>query len=195
MLCHYDERILPELWKTDALLARAKACLPGEGEDREERLLNFLIRFTCNSLAIESLTATEEKAARILRGYDVPSLPLEIRVQLTGCRDAFYYMRGRVHAGEPLTQEMIRMVHFLCTPMGDDERGRYRSVQIHVPVRTQVPPEPEEVPGAMDRLMEEYARCELHPLLLAAWFHLAHESIHPLHLGHLVIAHKIKLFL
>lgn len=182
--CHYDEQIPARLREADALLTRARAAMPQDRAAQEELLLDFLARFTSNSAGIEGVTATVEETARILRGYDVPSLPLETKVQLTGYRDAFYYMRNCLHARQPLTQDMIRMLHFIATPMGDDQRGRYRDVQIHLAIRTQVPPEPEEVPAVMDGLMAAYEQQRtLHPLLLAAWFHLAHESIHPLHLA------------
>lgn len=179
----FTQQLLEEkLQKADALLARAKEKLP-EPEERDELLLRFLFRFIRNSAAFEGFQANEVQLERLLRGYDVPMLRLEEKVQLTGYRDAFYYMRGCVHRGEDLSQDLIRKLHFISTPMGDPCRGVYRDRQIHVAIRTQVPPEPEDVTAWMDRLMEDYHRCTLHPIALAAWFHLQHESIHPLYLA------------
>jgi len=179
----FTQQLLEEKLRTvDALLEKAKARLPAP-EDRDELLLQFLFRFIWNSAAFEGFQATPEQLERLLRGYDVPELKLEEKVQLTGYRDAFYHMRSCVHRGEDLDQDLIRKLHFISTPMGDPCRGAYRDRQIHVAIRTQVPPEPEEVSGWMDRLMQDYRSCSLHPIALAAWFHLQHESIHPLYLA------------
>lgn len=177
----FQPHLLDTLSQVNALLPQARQAFPRTSEERDRALLDFLISFVHHSAGIEGVHATLEQTERVLRGLDEPQLPMEIRVQLTGYRDAFYFMRS--HLNEPLSQDMIRFLHFLCTPMGDDQRGRYRDVQIHVVTRTQLPPEPEQVPQAMDELMQAYHQCTLPPVLLAAWFHLHHESIHPLHLA------------
>jgi len=61
------------------------------------------------------------------------------------------------------------------------EIGKYRSLQVYIKGRDWMPPKPEEVPTEMKNLLSWYSKNDkkLHPLIIATYFHVAFETVHP----------------
>ncbi len=59
--------------------------------------------------------------------------------------------------------------------------GKYRTLQVYIRGVEWLPPKPEQVPKEMASLLRWYSsnKNKLHPLILAAYFHSAFETIHP----------------
>jgi len=59
--------------------------------------------------------------------------------------------------------------------------GKYRGLQVYLRGVEWLPPKPKDVSGEMTSLLSWYSKSKnkLHPLILAAYFHSAFETIHP----------------
>jgi Fic family protein len=61
------------------------------------------------------------------------------------------------------------------------EIGRFRSVQVYIRGVDWIPPTPEDVPKDIKNLLSWYTKNKkkLHPIVIAAYFHIGFEIIHP----------------
>jgi Fic family protein len=63
----------------------------------------------------------------------------------------------------------------------ENQIGNYRTLQVYIKGSNWLPPKPEDVPKEMTTLLSWYSKNKnkLHPIILAAYFHSAFETIHP----------------
>lgn len=139
----------------------------------------FLIEFTYNSNAIEGNTLTLKETALVLQGLTIDQKPLKDHLEAAGHRDAFLFVQGLVTDCEPLTERLIRDIHSLVLIDRPDDKGDYRRIPVRIAGAHQTPPEPYMIPRLMEQLIGWYGKARLHPIELAAEFHLRFEGIHP----------------
>ncbi len=62
----------------------------------------------------------------------------------------------------------------------ENQTGKYRKIQVYIRGVEWLPPRPKEVPKEMRSLLSWYSKNkkDLHPLILAAYFHIVFELIH-----------------
>ena len=84
------------------------------------------------------------------------------------------------------SKELILKIHKLVVqntlrPDLKDQIGKYRTLQVYIRGTNWLPLKPGEVPKEMGYLLSWYSKNKkkLHPLILAAYFHSAFETIHP----------------
>jgi Fic family protein len=98
-------------------------------------------------------------------------------------KKAFDYLLGYK---EDVNKKLILKLHeFIIKdtlkPHLVNQTGIYRTLQVYIKGTSWMPPKPEDVPGEVSNLLNWYSRNKgnLHPLILASYFHVAFETIHP----------------
>jgi len=148
-----------------------------------ERLRDeFIIGFTYNSNAIEGNTMTLDETALVLReGVTIDGKSVKEHMELIGHRDACMFVEALVREAAPLTEKHILDVHSLVLMDRREDRGVYRRIPVMITGTQAELPQPWAVPVEMEKLLIDYhgEMQNLHPVELAALFHLRFESIHP----------------
>ena len=153
-------------------------------EDLKSKYEAFCSLFTYDSTGIEGNTLTLQETAQLLFENSVPggrSLR-EINESLNH-KEAFDYI---LKNKRDISKEVILKLHeIVCKntlkPELKGQIGKYRTVQVYIRGVEWLPPKPHEVPREMRNLFIWYSKNEniIHPLILAAYFHSAFETIHP----------------
>lgn len=150
----------------------------------ENRYEAFITQFTHDSTAIEGNTLTLQETGSLLFDNVSPSgKKLEEINEVIGHRKAFDLMLG--HTGD-ITREFIYELHSLVmkdtiSPKFDQQIGQYRTEQVYIRGLDWRPPAPKDVPGDMKALLVWYSKNKnrLHPLVVAIYFHVGFEVVHP----------------
>jgi Fic family protein len=150
----------------------------------QNRYETFTSRFTHDSTAIEGNTLTLQETAGLLFDKIAPSSK-ELRElnEVINHREAFDHILS--HEGD-ITRKFILDIHRILMKGTlneelEDQIGMYRSVQVFIRAVEWMPPSPEDVPTDMKELLRWYTvnKGKVHPLVLASYFHVGFETIHP----------------
>jgi Fic family protein len=153
-------------------------------ETYQERYEAFAAKFTHNSTAIEGNTLTLQETERLLF-EDIAPAGKSFReiCEVVGHGKGFDKILER---DNDFSRKSICELHSLVmkdtiSPKFRAEVGQYRSVPVYISGLDWTPPAPETVPYEMGRLLSWYSRKreKLHPLVLAVYFHVNFETIHP----------------
>jgi Fic family protein len=150
----------------------------------ENRYESFVSLFTYDSTAIEGNTLSLEETSFLLFENIVPkSKSLREINETLNHKKAFDKMLS--HKGD-LTKEFICELHKIVVENTlreelNNQMGYYRNVQVFIRGREWMPPKPEEVSNEMKSLLSWYSKNKnkLHPLIIASYFHVGFETIHP----------------
>ncbi len=153
-------------------------------ETWENRYEAFVSKFTYDSNAIEGNTLSLQETSQLLFDKVVPiSKSLREVNEALNHKGAFDYMLN--HKGD-ITKEFIcnlhaRVVKETLKPDVASQIGKYRVVQVYIRGVEWTPVKPSEVPKEMKSLLARYskARKKLHPLVIASYFHVGFETVHP----------------
>lgn len=167
-----------------AFLEKVKASFSNEPRStRENRYEAFLSLFTYDSNAIEGNTLTLEETSQLLFEGLVPAKSLREINEALNHRTAFDQIlsfRGDI------TKRFVRRLHEMVVrstlhPDLASQVGEYRTVQVYIRGAEWVPPGPRQVPKDMKVLLEWYTKNKkkVHPVVVAAYFHIAFEIVHP----------------
>ncbi len=166
-----------------AQIDRKKAELDGRRpltEGELERLTEeFTIEYTYNSNAIEGNTLTLRETDLVLRGLTIDKKPLKDHMEAVGHKEAFDFVRELVKENAPLTQSIIKQIHFLVLADKREDRGVYRRVPVRIMGAQHQPVQPYLIEPKMEQLLLDYAASEDHIVTKLARFHIEFESIHP----------------
>ncbi len=155
---------------------------PKENEDN--RYEAFTSLFTYDSNAIEGNSLTLQETSFLLFEKIVPkSKSLREINEILNHKTAFDMMLN--YKGD-INKKFICELHRIITQNTLREEltgqvGKYRDVQVYIRGRNWIPSKPQEVPKEMGTLLSWYTRNKkkLHPLIIATYFHVAFETIHP----------------
>ena len=144
----------------------------------------FTSLFTYDSNAIEGNSLTLEETSFLLFEKRVPSSKSLREInEILNHKTAFDYMLS--YKGD-ISKKFICELHRLVVQNALREElipeiGKYRSLQVYIKGRDWMPPKPEEVPTEMKNLLSWYSKNDkkLHPLIIATYFHVAFETVHP----------------
>ena len=140
---------------------------------------DFAIEYTYNSNAIEGNTLTLRETAMVLRGLTIDQKPLREHMEAVGHKEAFDYVRELVQANEPLSEHVIKQIHYLVLADKRDDRGVYRRVPVRILGAYHEPVQPYVIQPSMEQLMIRYAESNEHIVTKLARFHIEFEGIHP----------------
>lgn len=167
------------------ILDKIKEDYRGEPKETfENRYEAFCSLFAYDSAAIEGNTLSLQETAGLLFENRAPSSKSLREVnEILNHKKAFDYILN--YKGE-VSRLLVLKLHKLVIkdtlkPHLADQTGIYRKLQVYIRGVNWLPSKPNEVPLEMRKLFNWYSRNKkiLHPLVLAAYFHVAFETIHP----------------
>ncbi len=149
-------------------------------EGELERLTEeFIIEYTYNSNAIEGNTLTLRETDMVLRGLTIDRKPLKDHLEAIGHKEAFDLVWALVREQEPLSERIIKQIHYLVLADKREDRGVYRKVPVRIMGAKHEPVQPYFIQSEMERLLETYRNSTDHIIPKLAWFHIEFEGIHP----------------
>ena len=171
-----QESILAQIDRKKAEMDGRRPLTQGELERLNEE---FTVEYTYNSNAIEGNTLTLRETDLVLRGLTIDQKPLKDHMEAVGHKEAFDYVRELVKANAPLTESVIKQIHFLVLADKKDDRGVYRRVPVRIMGALHTPAQPYLIEPKMEQLLLEYAASKEHIVTKLARFHIEFEGIHP----------------
>ena len=170
------ESILTQIERKKAELDGRRPLTEGEIERLNEE---FTVEYTYNSNAIEGNTLTLRETDLVLRGLTIDQKPLKDHMEAVGHKEAFDYVRELVKENAPLTESVIKQIHYLVLADKKDDRGVYRRVPVRIMGAHHEPVQPYLIGPKMEQLLLDYAASEAHIVTKLARFHIEFEGIHP----------------
>jgi len=145
-----------------------------------ERLTEeFVVEYTYNSNAIEGNTLTLRETDMVLRGLTIDKKPLKDHMEAVGHKEAFEFVRDLVEDNVPLSESIIKQIHYLVLADKREDRGVYRRVPVRIMGAKHEPVLPYLIQTQMEKLLEQYRNSTEHIIPRLARFHIEFEGIHP----------------
>ena len=139
----------------------------------------FTVEYTYNSNAIEGNTLTLRETDLVLRGLTIDQKPLKDHMEAVGHKEAFDYVRELVQNNVPISERIIKEIHFLVLADKKDDRGVYRRVPVRIMGAHHEPVQPFLIASKMEQLLRDFAESTEHVVTKLARFHIEFEGIHP----------------
>jgi len=156
--------------------------LPNETKDN--RYETFVSLFTYDSTNIEGNTMNLQETSQLLFENITPRKSLREINEVTNHKEAFDFIIQNNE--KEISKDLILKLHKLVVkntlkPELKDQVGKYRTLQVYIRGTNWLPSKPTEVPKEMATLLSWHSKNKkkLHPLILAAYFHSAFETVHP----------------
>lgn len=170
------ESILDKIKENKKILDSKRPLTPGEVERLNEE---FTVEFTYNSNAIEGNTLTLRETDYVLQGLTIDQKPLKDHIEAISHKEAFDYVHQLVEEQTPLTESIIKQIHYLVLTDKKEDRGRYRQVPVRIMGADHTPSQPYLIEKEMEELLEWYRNTEVNFVRRLAQFHIRFERIHP----------------
>lgn len=171
-----SESILERIDKKRAELDTRRPLTAGEVARLNEE---FVVEYTYNSNAIEGNTLTLRETDMVLRGLTIDKKPLKDHMEAVGHKEAFEFVSELVKEKQPLSERIIKQIHYLVLADKREDRGVYRRVPVRIMGAKHEPVQPYMITPSMEQLLERYAHSEEHIIPKLARFHIEFEGIHP----------------
>ena len=142
-----------------------------------DKWLKTELAYTSN--AIEGNTLTLRETDMVLRGLTIDKKPLKDHLEVIGHKDAFDYVCELVKNKTPISESVIKQIHFLVLADKKDDRGVYRRVPVRIMGAMHDPVQPYLIEPKMEQLLKEFADSTEHIITKLARFHIEFEGIHP----------------
>ena len=139
----------------------------------------FIVEYTYNSNAIEGNTLTLRETDLVLRGLTIDKKPLKDHIEAVGHKKAFEYVSELVKDNVPISESIIKQIHFLVLADKKDDRGVYRRVPVRIMGAQHEPVQPYLIGPKMEQLLRDFAESTEHIVTKLARFHIEFEGIHP----------------
>ena len=166
-----------------AQIERKKAELDGRRPltDGEVARLNeeFVVEYTYNSNAIEGNTLTLRETDLVLRGLTIDQKPLKDHMEAVGHKEAFEYVSELVKENVPISESVIKQIHYLVLADKKEDIGAYRRVPVKIMGAQHQPVQPYLIIPKMEELLWDYSENKEHIVTKLARFHIEFEGIHP----------------
>lgn len=171
-----QESILSQIDRKKAELDKCRPLTAGEVERLNEE---FIVEYTYNSNAIEGNTLTLRETDLVLRGLTIAQKPLKDHMEAVGHKEAFDYISQLVKEKVPISESIIKQIHFLVLADKRDDRGVYRRVPVRIMGAQHEPVQPYLIEPKMEQLLIDFAESKEHIITKLALFHIEFERIHP----------------
>jgi len=139
----------------------------------------FIVEYTYNSNAIEGNTLTLRETDLVLRGLTIDKKPLKDHMEAVGHKEAFEYVSELVKDNVPISESVIKQIHFLVLADKKDDRGVYRRVPVRIMGAQHEPVQPYLIEPKMEQLLRDFSESTEHIVTKLARFHIEFEGIHP----------------
>lgn len=170
------ESLIPILEGKLEVLKSRRPLTEGELERLNEE---FLTEYTYNSNAIEGNTLTLRETDMVLRGLTIDKKSLKEHLEVIGHKEAFEYVRQLVSENVPISEKVIKDIHYLVLADKKEDRGIYRKVPVHIMGAAHEPVQPYLIIPKMEELLGKYKSSNEDIVTELARFHLEFEGIHP----------------
>ena len=171
-----NESLLTLIDKKKKELDNRRPLTEGEIERLNEE---FTVEYTYNSNAIEGNTLTLRETDLVLRGLTIDRKPLKDHMEAVGHKEAFEFVSELVKQNEPLSERIIKQIHFLVLVGNKDDRGVYRKVPVRIMGAKHEPVQPYMIEPKMEELLKKFMEGKEHIITKLARFHIEFEGIHP----------------
>ena len=171
-----SESLLESIDRKKAELDARRPLTEGEVERLTEQ---FVVEYTYNSNAIEGNTLTLRETDMVLRGLTIDQKPLKDHMEAVGHKEAFDFVRDLVKDQLPLSEGIIKQIHYLVLADKKDDRGVYRRIPVRIMGAKHEPVQPYLIQPKMEQLLEDYRNSTEHMIPRLARFHIEFEAIHP----------------
>lgn len=168
--------LLEQIDRKKADLDTMRPLTAGEVERLTEE---FTVEYTYNSNAIEGNTLTLRETDMVLRGLTIDRKPLKDHMEAVGHKEAFDFVRELVQEKAPLSERIIKQIHYLVLADKKEDRGVYRRVPVRIMGAHHEPVQPYLIVPKMEQLLADFAASKDHIVTKLAWFHIEFEAIHP----------------
>lgn len=139
----------------------------------------FIIEYTYNSNAIEGNTLTLRETDLVLRGLTIDQKPLKDHIEAVGHKEAFDFVSELVKNNVPISESVIKQIHYLVLADKKDDRGVYRKIPVRIMGAKHKPVQPYLIEPKMEQLLQDFNKSTEHIVTKLARFHIEFESIHP----------------
>lgn len=170
------ESLIPIIERKLEILKKRRPLTEGEIERLNEE---FLVEFTYNSNAIEGNTLTLRETDMVLRGLTIDQKSFKEHMEVIGHKEAFDYVRQLVSENAPISEKIIKDIHYFVLADKKDDRGVYRRVPVRIMGAAHEPVQPYLIIPKMEELLERYKSSEEDIVTKMARFHIEFEGIHP----------------
>lgn len=170
------ESILSQIDRKKKELDSRRPLTEGETERLNEE---FIVEYTYNSNAIEGNTLTLRETDLVLRGLTIDKKPLKDHMEAVGHKEAFEFVSELVKNNVPISESIIKQIHYLVLADKKDDRGVYRRVPVRIMGAQHEPVQPYLIAPKMEQLLQEYKESKEHIVTKLARFHIEFEGIHP----------------
>ena len=170
------ESIFAQIERKKAELDHKRPLTEGEAARLNEE---FVVEYTYNSNAIEGNTLTLRETDLVLRGLTIDQKPLKDHMEAVGHKEAFDYVSELVKEDVPISESIIKQIHYLVLADRKDDRGVYRRVPVRIMGAHHEPVQPYLIQPKMEQLLLDFAESKEHIITKLARFHIEFESIHP----------------
>ena len=92
----------------------------------------------------------------VLRGLTIDRKPLKDHIEAVGHKEAFDFVRDLVKEQAPLSESMIKQIHYLVLADKREDRGVYRRVPVRIMGAKHEPAQPYLIRPKMEQLLEDY---------------------------------------
>lgn len=171
-----QESILSQIDRKKAELDKCRPLTEGEVERLNEE---FIVEYTYNSNAIEGNTLTLRETDLVLRGLTIAQKPLKDHMEAVGHKEAFDYISQLVKEKAPISESIIKQIHFLVLADKRGDRGVYRRVPVRIMGAQHEPVQPYLIEPKMEQLLIDFKESKEHIITKLARFHIEFEGIHP----------------
>ena len=171
-----NESLLALIDKKKKELDNRRPLTEGEMERLNEE---FTVEYTYDSNAIEGNTLTLRETDLVLRGLTIDGKPLKDHMEAVGHKEAFEFVSELVKQNEPLSERIIKQIHFLVLVGNKDDRGVYRRVPVRIMGAKHEPVQPYMIEPKMEELLKKFMEGKEHIITKLARFHIEFEGIHP----------------
>ena len=171
-----SKNLLSAIDKKKLILDTLRPFTKGELERLSEQ---FVTEYTYNSNAIEGNTLTLRETDLVLRGLTIDKKPLAHHLEAIGHKEAFDYVANLARKNEPLSERVIKDIHYLVLADKKDDRGVYRRIPVSIMGAAHEPVQPYLIQPKIETLLSDYAAGTEHIVTKLARFHVEFEAIHP----------------
>lgn len=170
------ESLLEMIYRKKSELDAKRPLTEGEAARLNEE---FVVEYTYNSNAIEGNTLTLRETDLVLRGLTIDKKPLKDHMEAVGHKEAFDYISELVKEKTPLSESIIKQIHYLVLADKREDRGVYRRIPVRIIGAQHEPVQPYLIEPQMEQLLRSYAESDEHIVTRLARFHIEFEGIHP----------------
>ncbi len=170
------ESIFAQIERKKAELDHKRPLTEGEALRLHEE---FAIEYTYNSNAIEGNTLTLRETDLVLQGITIDRKPLKDHMEAVGHKEAFDFVSELVKENVPISESIIRQIHYFVLADRKEDRGVYRQIPVRIMGAHHEPVQPYLIQPKMEQLLLGYAESKEHIITKLVRFHIEFESIHP----------------